>query len=578
MTGAVSYVLVRQYIISSNLNDLMAKAQIVSNMIARPGGETRVLTLEGLRGLQSLSDATYIYVDADRNARRLPVRTRRSVRFGTEPDVQYFEVIESLDEQLLETLLQGSTAYDVRKLDFISDQVLFAGAPIVNIGGKVTGAVILYRPLREVSAMSQRILSLFSIAGAFAVGGAACLAWIISRRFTRPLIALNRTAGHIAEGHYGERAPISDIGDEIGQLGMTLNLLSERLYSVIKNLTEEKTKLEKVLTSIGEGVIAVDREGRAVHYNTAALELLGIETWSARSHMETRLNQQDQLLDMLSASIERAEKGQTHWKNPSGRVVEAVSSPLINPDGTIIGAVCLLRDISEAERLEQMRRDYIANISHELRTPLTGIRGMVEPLLDGYMDTEEEKRDCYDVIYQETMRLEKLIGEMLDLSRLQDGRISIELEPMDPVALQQEAARRLRDRAKEAGIFLTVEQPQHSLLCMGNENRILQVLIILLDNALSFTPSGGSITLRTRCENEWIVLEVTDTGAGIDPMDLPYIWERFYKADKSRMRTSGTGLGLSIAKLAVELMGGSIDVKTEVGKGSTFIFTLKNAS
>ena len=222
-----------------------------------------------------------------------------------------------------------------------------------------------------------------------------------------------------------------------------------------------------------------------------------------------------------------------------------------------------------------MRRDYVANVSHELRTPLTGIRGMVEPLMDGYIETEEERMDCYRVIYQETLRLEKLIGDMLDMSRLQSGRLTVELEPMDIVGIMEGAARRMRERAQQCGVELGVDPAQAAMpMVMGSEDRIMQVLIILLDNALSFTPTGGRVTIYARREGRRVRVGVTDTGPGIDPADMPYIWERFYKADKSRMRTTGTGLGLSIARLVCELMGGSISATSEPGQGATFEFTL----
>ena len=242
----------------------------------------------------------------------------------------------------------------------------------------------------------------------------------------------------------------------------------------------------------------------------------------------------------------------------------------------VTGAVVLLRDVSESARLEQLRRDYIANISHELRTPLTGIRGMVEPLIDGYMDTEEEKQDCYRVIYKETIRLEHLISDMLDVSRLQAGVARMELEEIGVEGILQAARRQILPRAQEAGIEVRVEAGAN-LTAMADEERVMQVLLILLDNALSFTPTGGAITLYARSEHggEKTVIGVRDTGTGIESRDLPYIWERFYKADRSRMRMSGTGLGLAIAKLAVERMGGTIDVVTEVGKGSDFFVTLK---
>ena len=239
-----------------------------------------------------------------------------------------------------------------------------------------------------------------------------------------------------------------------------------------------------------------------------------------------------------------------------------------------MGGVCLLRDVSEEIRLEQRRREYIANVSHELRTPLTGIRGMIEPLIDGILDTEEEKQDSYRIIDREAMRLEKLIGEMLELSRLQDGKDNRALERIQlclPVGSAVYANKML---AEKAGIKIEY-QAEEDIYVFGLENRIQQLITILLDNAISFTPEGGKITVtvtRGKCK-AWI--KVKDTGVGIEPQHLPYIWERFYKADKSRMRTTGTGLGLAIAKCIVELMGGSISVTSDVGCGTEFIVRLK---
>jgi two-component system sensor histidine kinase ResE len=571
LTGVVSYALLRNYLIKSNMRDLLDKAETLTKMAQRPGGFSRVLELPRIGEIQSLTDAQVLYINSDREARQVPDWRRQDLYNRGEPqDFQLLDVIDSLDQQLLKSLLDGNTAVDVRKLDFMQDQMVFAGAPIKNSDGTTKGALLLCRPLKEVSVANQNLIKLMAIAFLIAGFIASGIAYVFSRRITRPLTVLNRTASRMAEGFYGERVGIQQ-NDEIGQLGTTLNLLSGRLSTVINTLSEEKSKLEKVLSSIGEGIIAVDRQGRVVHHNQAALALLALPPMAEESQ-----SIRQQLTEMLQKASDGDERVVSRFK-VRDRIIEAVASPIRSEgDGATIGAVCLLRDISEAERLEQMRRDYIANVSHELRTPLTGIRGMAEPLLDGYVDTDEERQECYRVIYQESLRLEKLIGEMLDLSRLQEGRIKLELEPMEPAGLLLAAQRRLKNRAAEGGVELTVES-EPGLAVMGNEDRILQVLIILMDNALSFTPPGGKVTLSSRRMGKKVAVSVSDTGAGIDACDLPYIWERFYKADKSRMRTSGTGLGLSIAKLVVELMGGEISVETRLGEGSTFTFTLEEA-
>ncbi|MEG2623503.1 MAG: ATP-binding protein [Clostridia bacterium] len=692
LTGLVSFVLVRQYIIRTNLNDLTSKSETIGAMLARADGRLRLLTARGLNEVEALCDAQLIYVDRNLVARQMPVKEKRArdadaggqwpqhipalpdcfelfrddgafaswffeelpekqspdvqdnkvvnkVRKAVratpaptqkpeaEPPLQRIELSGSVDAQLIRSIMGGSTATDVRQLQFMTAPMMFTGTPIIDSeSGEVTAAIILCRPLTEIGPTTANILWMLALAAAVAIPCAALLAFFMSRRLTRPITNLSTIAAHMTEGHYGERCNVGAKG-EIGQLGESLNLLSSRLTTVIGTLNDEKSKLEKILSSIGEGIIAVDRDGRVLHYNAAALGLLELKAWDVHPGNPHSLEHQQQLIKMLSRSMHKSERIVTTWETLAGRAIEAIASPVIGAAGDLIGAVCLVRDVSEAQRIEQMRRDYIANISHELRTPLTGIRGMVEPLMDGLMETEQEKNDCYQVIYQETIRLEKLIGEMLDLSRLQGGRIQLELEPMLPGGILEAAARRLRERAQAGGVTLRVSSEEKDLALMGNEDRILQVLIILTDNALAFTPPGGTVTLFARrvpetdaprlnsgaqgageasdaqgageigagvasdardageigadaqdagvpCAVARVALGVSDTGSGIDPVDLPYIWERFYKADRSRMRTCGTGLGLSIAKLVVELMGGTIDVETEVGKGSTFTFTL----
>ncbi|MEG2859640.1 MAG: ATP-binding protein [Clostridia bacterium] len=703
LTGLVSFVLVRQYIIRTNLNDLTSKSETIGAMLARADGRLRLLTARGLNEVEALCDAQLIYVDRDLVARQMPVKEKRArdadapslgdaVAGGqwpqhipalpdcfelfrddgpfaswffeelpekqspdvqdnkilnkvrkvaratpaptekpeVEPPLQRIELSGSVDAQLIRSIMGGNTATDVRQLQFMTAPMMFTGTPIIDSeSGEVTAAIILCRPLTEIGPTTANILWMLALAATVAIPCAALLAFFMSRRLTRPITNLSTIAAHMTEGHYGERCNVGEKG-EIGQLGESLNLLSSRLTTVIGTLNDEKSKLEKILSSIGEGIIAVDRDGRVLHYNAAALGLLELKAWDVHPGNPHSLEHQQQLIEMLSRSMHKSERIVTTWETLAGRAIEAIASPVIGAAGDLIGAVCLVRDVSEAQRIEQMRRDYIANISHELRTPLTGIRGMVEPLMDGLMETEQEKNDCYQVIYQETIRLEKLIGEMLDLSRLQGGRIQLELEPMLPDGILEAAARRLRERAQAGGVTLRVSSEEKDLALMGNEDRILQVLIILTDNALAFTPPGGTVTLFARrvpeadalrlnsgaqdagetfadageacdardvgeicadaqdagetfadaqdagapCAVARVALGVSDTGSGIDPVDLPYIWERFYKADRSRMRTCGTGLGLSIAKLVVELMGGTIDVETEVGRGSTFTFTL----
>ena len=568
-----SYVFMRQSIVAQNKEGLLEKARIIAAIFTEEhkGAPEYVR----MRNIENLTEAQVIYVGQDMVARRIPRvggPDNHPIMDNIDPALQQSIINEALDVQLVTSILKGNDACDISKVDFIGGKVLFAGSPVYAPDGLIAGAAILYMPYVEVQGMATDMTLLIMMSCVLAAGLSAVFALVVSRWLVRPIETLTVIARRMSAGHYGEPVPL-DQKDEIGELGGALGHLSFRLKNVISDLRDEKSKLEQILSGIGEGLVAVDQDGTVVHYNNAALELLELSDWNAENDPE-RGAYREKLLEMLRQATMSGERAEEVWKNASDRSIAARVWPMRNEENSLIGAVGLLRDVSEAERLEQMRKDYVANISHELRTPLTGIRGMVEPLLDGYMDTEEEKMDSYRIIYQETMRLEKLIGDMLDMSRLQAGRSPIELEPMRIEGVLEAALRRMQKRAQEGGVELCVSIREALPAVMGNEDRILQVLIILMDNALSFTPTGGKVTLSARRQGRSVYVSVADTGAGIDPSDLPYIWERFYKADKSRMRTTGTGLGLAIAKLVVECMGGLITVRSELGKGTEFEFSL----
>lgn len=530
---------------------------------------------------QSLTNSSVFFVDREGET----VRMRRYVssqaagqrtltdsqaQASAENEYSLVEVLDSIDRHFINRVLVGETVTAMQRFKFANGVIVFAGAPIADAEGQIVGGVILAQPVAVVRAISRNLATLLFAAAGISIVLAIILALGQTRMLVLPVQRMTQAAHRMADGDYAQRI-VNPSNDEIGQLGRTLNTLSLRLMETIESLREERDRLELVIGSIEEGILAVDRELRVVHCNMAFLELMELDKISDLT--SRRREDVMALVEILRKVVNDGESEKKQWDNPSQRAILAEVTPVADYENHI-GAVCLLSDISEAQRMEKLRRDYVANISHELRTPLTGIRGMIEPLMDGYVDTEEERMNCYGVIQRETIRLEKLVGEMLDMSRLQDGRIAVELEPMELPGILGAAIRNMQVLAQEADVALQLELDGSDLRCMGNEDRIMQVLVILLDNALGFTPSGGTVTVFARDAGKKILIGVRDTGCGIEPRDLPLIWERFYKADRSRMRTKGTGLGLAIAKLVVELMGGEISVQSEVGKGSEFKFTL----
>ncbi len=562
------FLVVYSYMRDDKKQSLLRQAQTIAEAEAKRAGDYDV---ELMKMYENLTDAKILYITPDYIATHLPPVDDFPFDPGMEEStkddrLRQVQILDALDKYFIARILSGESVTDIRSFEFVKGNIIFAGVPVKSAGGTVTGGIILIQSADVFRASSVVMLFMLLIVSTISIMLAIAVSWLLSGRLTRPIIEITNGARRLAEGNYGQHIEVKAT-DEIGELAQTLNTVSVRLKNVVGSLREERDKLDLIIDGIGEGIIAVDRAMRVVHCNESFLRLTGL----GRKPM--RVFPSEEYGRILSMCMKSRGRERAIW-TVDDRKIAAVASPL-EANELIIGAVCLVQDVSEAERLEQMRKDYVANVSHELRTPLTGIRGMVEPLLDGMMETEEEKQECYRVIYQETIRLEKLIREMLDMSRLQDGRLTIEIESLEVDGIIEAAVRRVAQTAAEAGIVLHTDIPQLHMACLGNEDRILQVLTVFLDNAMSFTPSGGTVTAYARDEGTRIVLGVQDTGCGIEPKDLPYIWERFYKVDKSRMRTSGTGLGLAIAKLIVELMGGEIGVGSEPGSGANFWFTLK---
>ena len=576
LTSVLSYVLTYRYVRNDLINDLATKAVRIADGVRKYSSDDSEELKPSRRVVelyQQLTDARVFFLQSEEGAFRMWQYRTTTPDDASQEEFQWVDVMDAIDRQFFSRILQGETVSAMQQFEFTQGVVIFAGAPVKDEYGTVLGGVVLAKPVEELRQLSRSIATMLVTVVGVTLALAVLMATQQTRTLVRPIQRITRAARRMTDdSNYAERITALP-NDEIGDLGRAMNSMSARLFDLIKNLRKERDKLGLVVSSIGEGLIAVDTKGDVVHYNPVFLELMELDAidglWESEDDNIILLG------DMLKGCIDTGEPGHLTWVNHSGRALHAEATALTDEGGEIIGTVCLLRDTSEATRMEQIRREYVANISHELRTPLTGIRGMVEPLIDGIMDTEEERQDSYHVILRETIRLEKLVGEMLDMSRLQDGRVKVELERLEVPGILEAAARGMRQIAVDSGVELLVETDGTELCCMGNEDRITQVLVILMDNALSFTPSGGRVTVYACDVGDRVAIGVRDTGCGIEPKDLPMIWDRFYKADKSRMRTTGTGLGLSIAKLVVELMEGEIGVDSVPGKGADFMFTLK---
>lgn len=376
----------------------------------------------------------------------------------------------------------------------------------------------------------------------------------------------------VSKGDYDTIADES-MPAEFGEMAYTLNTLTKNIKNNMNQLSFEKNKLNHILNSLSEGIIAFDKHGEITHINKAAFYLTG-------NYSEEKMSQ-DMVYDSLKKLIDE-ETIKTIIRNsdianynislPQDKILNITISPLYDNEN-LSGAIAIIRDVTEIERLENTRREYVSNVSHELRTPLTAMRGLIEPLADDMVKSERKKKRYYDILLRETLRLSSLINDLLQLSRLQSGSDKSQETYFYIDELIDYIFDKYSSIAKGKKISFKKDVYENSKI-YANENRIEQIITILLDNAIKYSEKNSTVGINVQKKQNIIVFTVWDTGIGIASEDMDHIFDRFFKVDRSHT-TKGTGLGLAIAKEIIELMGGTISVQSSKIQGSKFIFTIK---
>ena len=464
-------------------------------------------------------------------------------------------------------VLAGETVSESKLVVDGMGKAIAAAVPIINHTGNTIGGVVILQPTH---AVSEAMSSMRRMIYAFLCIGTLLMISILSGYFhyiTEPLHEMSEAAIKMSKGNFDIRANEAEEG-EVGLLARALNNLCENLSGTIYQLRFEKGQLDEILQSLSDGVVAMDGSGTLTHYNAAIMAMFGVVNVEKR---------QDLIADpMIWKAFDEVfitgESQSLNYPTAGEKVLLISVSPVHNDDGTRTGVVGLFKDITEMERTEKMRREYVANVSHELRTPLTAVRGLLEPLSDGMVKDEESRQRYYKIMLHEVMRLSRLITDMLTLSRLQAGTEYMELSRVNLEELINDVAISYAAAAQQKGISLEVDCVS-AVDALTDPDRIEQVLVILLDNAMHYTPEGGKITLRLR-SGDRLLISVEDNGCGIPEKDIPHIFERFYKVDKSRGE-GGTGLGLSIASYIMEKLDETITVESKVGEGTCFTFTVR---
>ncbi len=439
--------------------------------------------------------------------------------------------------------------------------------------GDPLGFVRVSRPSAAVNSALSDITRSVLIAVLATAIAAAVLSLIVSRTVLRPLRRLTQAARAIAAGRLDERVVPRPAG-EVGELADAFNQMGKDLQGLIAAASQERNRMLAALNSSTDAVLAVDAEGRVAFANTAAERMFLRPQGELVGNPFVWILPNEQVMDALRRSREGGHR-ETQFVDGAGkRQLHVITTPIVG--GGEWTALAVFHDLSEVRRVEQVRRDFVANVSHELRTPLASIKSVIETLQAGALKDETVAEDFLARADLEVDRLAQMVEELLELSRIESGEVPLSRELVDIGAVVTRAVERLRPQAEKQQLRLTAVTAPVLPPVTGDAERLERVVINLIHNALKFTPAGGSIDVRIDVSDGKMTVQVSDTGAGIAPEDLPRVFERFYKADRSR-QSGGTGLGLAVVKHTVEAHGGTVTVQSQPGKGSIFAFSIPTA-
>jgi two-component system phosphate regulon sensor histidine kinase PhoR len=473
----------------------------------------------------------------------------------------------------VKTALMGLTGDNIRYSATLKIDMLYVALPIRAKEG-IAGIIRLALPVGNVQSMMSAIRKTIVLNIFLALCLALILAYVLITSITRPLNKIINASRRFAEGDFSQRV-YYDSRDEIGELASTLNRMAQDMENKIKEIEAQNQQLKTIFQNMVEGIIVTDKSGGIVSVNQAIEEIFSIASRKAKGRPFLEVIRNTDMAEIIRVVLEekRFFSSELALVYPVQKVFQVNASPLFEKD-RINGCLLVIHDISEVRRLENIRRDFVANVSHELKTPLTSIKGFVETLLEGALEDKENNRSFLKIIQGHAERLDSLVNDLLALSGLESKEMVLAKEEISPAHELDEIIAWFSSLAKKKGIAIENELSPDIRL-KADKGRIRQVFTNLLDNAVKFNKEKGSVRIYAEETGGKIKISVEDSGIGIPAKDIPRIFERFYRVDKARSRElGGTGLGLSIVKHIVELHGGSVGVESTEGIGSKFWFTL----
>jgi len=466
----------------------------------------------------------------------------------------------------------GGVGRSIRYSNTLRKDMVYVGIP-VPLNGPPTAVLRTSIDLAHVTEELRSVYVKIAAIGLLAAVGAALVSFLAFRRITTPLRRLNDAAQQLARGELGTRVPLSDM-EEANGMAQALNRMAEQLEKRIENLQEQRSEVEAILSSMVEGVIAVDTEERVLRVNRSASDLLGIAPEEVTDRLIQEVLPHPSLHTVASRALssESAIEEEIVLYHPEVRYIQAHGAALRDAKGRRLGAVIVLYDVTRIRRLEAVRREFVADVSHELRTPITSIKGFVETLKDGALENRADTERFLEIVLKQAERLNAILEDLLVLARLEQTRESavLETEKTDIRSILEKSVEMCAAKASSKRVRVRVRCGD-GLVWSVNADLLEQAVVNLLDNAVKYSEEDSEVEISADRMEEELVIRVKDHGCGIDRIHLPRLFERFYRVDKARSRKlGGTGLGLAIVKHIAQVHGGTVHVESTPGEGSEF--------
>jgi len=569
--GAVSWYssnFLSEYFLSNTIAGLKSQGQII---MGRIGPQLSPLNAK---------EVDFLCKDIGKNANiRITVLLPNGKVIG-DSNTDPADMDNHADRPEVKVAVFGQVGSSLRYSRTLDKRMMYVALPFIS-SERVEAVLRISISLMEVDEELSSIQSRIAFGGFFIALFASLICFYVSRRISRPIEEIRRGAEHFAKGDLSYRLPFPQT-TEIADLAEAMNLMAKRLESRIEAEINQRNQIEAILSSMAEGVIALDMDEHILSFNQTATNML--------ENLPTAVNKQN-LQEIIRSSnlqqfVEKARKSEILIKEDiclhhiGERIFNINASPLRNTKKKRIGTLLVLNDVTQLRRLERMRQDFVANVSHEIRTPLTAIKGFVETLQIGAKDNPDEAVRFLSIIEKHVNRLEAIINDLLQLSRIEkeneENQIQLRKIHLKSVAASAIKICRAKAQAKQIEIQLKCDDSLEALI---EPVLFEQALVNLIDNAIKYSSEKGVIQINISKIDSNISFMIKDNGLGISKKHLPRLFERFYRVDKARSREQGgTGLGLAIVKHIIKAHGGHISVNSTPGKGSTFIINLPRKS